>query len=254
MNILPIISFFWTACCAVAMVIQTKVLAGQGLEFGVLEGFVFFGTIVGYNAPSQTKWRRWAGILLFFPALYCWWFLPFLIKAGSVAAAILWGLYLGFPGHLGFRDGPWLKPIAVSLAWAFVSVLLPFPEWPILTVSLVFLEKAFFVFALAIGYDLIDRFVDKKLGFQTLAGQLGPKGSFRLLAWMLIFSSVLAAVSFFNGIYNIRELAAVYSTLLLSAVLIPWQLNQFGSRQWQKLSIDALMFLQSALVVYLVLK
>ena len=249
MNTTSVISFFWTAFCALAMCLQTKALSGLPLEFGALEGFVFAGTIAGYNVISRIHWRSVGGALAFLPAAWFWWQLPLSIQLASVGAALFWGIYQGLPGRWGLRDWLLLKPIAVAAAWASVCVLLPFPPWPVWAIAIVFLEKGMFVFALAICYDLIDRAPDKQLGFRTLASTLGTKKSLVLFYFSLFLSGLLATIALLTETYSPEAFLAIVFVLFLSAWLPPWQLRRFGAKQWQKLTVDALMFLQSLLVL-----
>jgi 4-hydroxybenzoate polyprenyltransferase len=244
-----IMLFFWTACCAVLMVVQTRAMAGTGLAPDWLLGFVFCGTVFAYNARVPTLWRKAGALVFTVPLLYCFWRLTLPLQCSILAPGLLWGVYLGLPGRLGLRDRPWLIPFAVSLAWGFVTVWLPLPANDWLSWAGVFLGRAAFVFGLALGYDLIDRGEDRTQGLRTLAGEMGVQSTLRVANIAFAFSGLMGLAHFGLSLPLFRLLPVLWLTLLFSAWLIRWQLERFGPRQWQKITIDAMLVLQAAGVI-----
>ncbi|MBK8555300.1 MAG: UbiA family prenyltransferase [Lewinellaceae bacterium] len=241
--------FAWTAVCAVLMMLQTKALAGLGLGLDALALFVFSSTIFAYNALSQATWRKWGAALMLAPLLYSWWHLPWHLQLSIAAPGFLWGIYHGIPGKLGLRDLPWLKPFAVALAWAAVTVWLPLAAADWLRWTVVLLGRAAFVFGLALGYDLIDRGEDRRQGLRTLAGILGVQATLRVANIAFGISALAALFNTFEGLYSWSVLVWYVFSLALSAWLLRWQLRRFGPQQWQKITIDALMVLQALGVI-----
>ncbi len=243
--------FGWTGLCAVAMLAQTRLLAPGRLHEGIaLTGYVLCATWFAYNFVSPVRWMRWAGwlsggvsgcfFLLLSPA----------VQAAAMGGGVLWAAYYGFqrPGHAGLRALPMLKPVVVSFAWAWTTVLLPVPvvEWP--NVVLMFAERMAFVFALALAYDLQDLAYDRRQGVDTLARRLDAQHSFLLINAVLLLSAGCMAGSFFLGKYTLSMLLSLLISLLLSALWLRLLFQKPEWVAWRKAGVDALMVGQFLLV------
>ena len=88
------------------------------------------------------------------------------------------------------RDFSFLKIFMLAIIWALVTVLLPFDYFGNdydSRLGLLLIERAIFVFAIAIAFDIRDVEFDKTLEVKTIPIALGKFSSF-LLAGMLLIS------------------------------------------------------------------
>lgn len=248
-----IFQFFWIACCAVSMMVQTRLLLGFSSELDWLDGFVFGGTIFGYHFTNPNRYYRllawWMGVL----AGICFLMatpVNFGVHWIGLSPVILWLAYYGFqkPGNKGLRGHTLAKPLTIALTWAWVTVLLPTPleQWP----ELLFLlpGRTAFIFALALAYDLSDAAYDKSHGLTTLAGQLGNKGTLNLINSSLAFSGLCVGTNVIFHIYDYANGAALMISLIISAAWLRYMLQKKHWETWHKPLIDGLMVLQFLLV------
>ncbi len=256
-NLLPIFRLFWVACCAVALVMQTRLLLGLPLQPGWLDGFVFGGTVFGYHWTHPDKRYRllaWGfgllgGICFLIPLLDN----PQEIRVHSISLApvLFWLAYYGFqwPGKAGLRNILVAKPITVALTWAWVTVLLPTPytQWSGLLYLL--LGRAAFIFSLALAYDLSDEAYDQRHGLKTLTGRLGFEKSFVLINGSFALAALCVWANVVYDVYDIHLAAGLFISLLVCAVVLRFLLQKPSWESLQKPLIDALMVLQLLLVL-----
>lgn len=247
----------WVPCCAVALLVQTRTMHHEPPLSGWVDGFVFGGTLFGYHFNHTYGYYRAAAILAGLFAGICFlmawksaphptgWFF-----AGTMPF-LFWLGYYGFTrnGKLGFRNLPRAKPLVVALTWAWVTVLLPLPAEPNASWFFLWLGRALFILALALGYDLVDTAYDQRHGLVTWTGRLGEKGALSLINRSLFLSGLCAVVHVGDGIPGISELFAQLISLVIGAWWLPFLLRKKTWEPWHKVLIDALMVLQVALVV-----
>lgn len=244
-------SNFYIACCAVAMTLQTQLLLFGTIEYTPVIGLIFFATlmiyavhrIVGlfrltdfieegrYYIINKFKWHIWvyAGIGLI--GSFCCFFQ--LERAAQFSLVIPAFLSLGyiFPvfgeKNLRLRDFNGVKIFLVAIVWAYVTVILPTLEGDVLGMAtvLMFLERAFFVFAITLPFDIRDLKVDAYNEVKTIPAMLGVKRtqwlSFVLLGLMLL-------IAFFLYEWNI--ILGLFLSVVLTAFFIkisPKQTNDY---------------------------
>ncbi len=237
-----------TAFCALAMAWQAHRMYGGTVE---LPEAVFLGaaTVIVYHFSLPTRW--WAALLA--PAVAVSFFL---LEPEQQFAALLpfalWILYIGAPGTgaWGLRRLPWLKPLAVALAWMAATTLFPLPtELWTQTVGLC-ITRLVLVFALALAYDLHDQAEDHEGGLPTLAVQLGTRGVFRVirLCWVLAALGVLLDAGRFGMALTVGRLAGV----VLTAWLLERLFRPGSDASWRKIAVDALLLVQPAIVFFFI--
>ncbi len=232
------------------MLLQTALLLGSSLPSAWLLGFVGAATVFGYQLEGRPALRgpAWAlGVC----AAVCFFYLPPGRQLSVVLPAVVWLLYYDRyrPGlGTGLRRFPLLKPLAIALAWAGVTVLLPLPpeHWP--PAALLFLGRSAFIFALALAYDLCDQPDDQRAGLDTLVLRLGPTRSRRLIYAAFGAAAACALAQFGLRIYTCQATLALLVSLALSAVLIRPFTEQLAWGGWRKTWIDSLMFVQFVFV------
>jgi 4-hydroxybenzoate polyprenyltransferase len=119
------------------------------------------------------------------------------------------------------RDLPYLKIFLIAFSWSWITVLGPVVlkeepfSWAIL---LMLIERACFVFAITIPFDIRDLVLDQSAKVDTLPAYWGVSAAKRM-AYGALFICFLAMVA--NG------LIGCYSTSVLIALLL-----SLGSTAW----------------------
>jgi 4-hydroxybenzoate polyprenyltransferase len=245
-----LISWFrmvWIGACALGMVALTRLLLDLPAGPPGLDGFVFGATVFAYHFAHPEPTVRRAGWVAGGLAGVCYLFLPWTTQLAAAGPLLLWGLYYGLlrlPRWRGLRSRPVAKPLTVTLAWAWVTVLLPLPPERWAAALPLFTGRATFIFALALAYDLLDLDYDRHRGLATLAGQLGPPATLRLVNLALMVAAACVGVNFALHYYRLPATLAMVLSLALSAWVIRRLLGSGLTLEWQKVLVDGLMVMQ----------
>lgn len=224
------------ALAVCAFVQLTFLQLGISEDFHIL-GFVFFGTITGYNfvkyagiaklyPRSLTKSLRLiqAFSLLSFIALFF-----FLFSLST--PVILWAGVLGFitslyvlPFFFGktLRRIPKIKVFVIAACWTGTTVFLPALAegfhwgWEFWRVAL---QRFLWVVVLMIPFEIRDLSYDS-LALETLAQQFGVKGV-KILGMVLLVSIIILTMGIGNGhkgeLYSALFMAGVTAFLVLKS-------------------------------------
>lgn len=241
---------FWIGVCALAMLWQTELLLDAPSPGFWLYAFVFSATVFGYNFTAQ-KARRLPARALGVFAAFCFLELTLLQKLVLALPVLIWLLYYDRyrPGQgTGLRRYPALKPLAIALAWAGVTVLLPLPVylWP--DAALLFVGRAAFIFVLALAYDLCDQPYDLEHGLTTLVMRLGPRNSFRLIDAVLLLAAGCVGLNFGFGRFAAGPSLSLLLSLAIAEIVIRRVVGRLDWVGWRKVFIDGLMVVQFILV------
>lgn len=235
-------SNLWIAINATLQVAQTQFLLQGSLEWSASLGFVFFGTLFLYAlhrisgleqvAPFTAEGRYkvisrrkkhiriyaiaglvGAGVFyLLFPWRIKWMLLlPGLLALGYV-------LPLG-PTGLRLRDFHFVKIFLIALVWAWITVWLPSAEAGRgfdRTVLLMGLERAAFIFAITIPFDIRDLVIDRHTSVKTLPGVMGVPLAIGLSAGLL---AVMTFCVLLNN-YTPGEEAGLLASAAISLILV----------------------------------
>jgi 4-hydroxybenzoate polyprenyltransferase len=244
-------SNFYIACCAVAMTLQTQLLLFGTIEYTPVIGLIFFATlmiyavhrIVGlfrltdfieegrYYIINKFKSHIWlyAGIGLI-GSFYCFFQLQRTAQFSLVIPAFLSLGYI-FPvfgkKNLRLRDFNGVKIFLVAIVWAYVSVILPTLEGDALGMAtvLMFLERALFIFAITLPFDIRDLKVDAYNEVKTIPATLGVKRT----QWLsIILLGLMLLMAFFLYEWNI--ILGLFLSVVLTAFFIkisPKQTNDY---------------------------
>ena len=255
MTLRSILHLLLIGCAAVALLQQSAWLLLGAWASGYLSGFVGGGTIFGYYCSHPNLFLRRFAWLAGGVGLYGWY--GWINHGGSIWMSFLplliWLLYYGFqrPGHAGLRQVAVAKPFLVAFAWAWVTVVLPANSAPWAATGWMLAERSTFILALALAYDWVDRAYDRQDGLDTLARRLEIKRFIQILRLSWLASAVCAVKLYFMDIYSPFILAALLVSLVFSACWVPVVLEKKPWVEWQKHLIDAMMLLQTALVLLL---
>lgn len=249
MNIHRLFQLFWIGACALAMLWQTRFLLHDAMPSPWLSGFVFGATVFGYNFATS-HWRRRAAWFIGPLSAFCFLKLSLTQQVATVIPVVIWMLYydIRHPERSGLRKYPVLKPVAIAVSWAWVTVFLPLPFTQWADVWALFVGRAAFIFALALAYDLCDEAYDRRQGFVTLVLQLGPRKAFRLIDTALLVAAACICLNMILHHYTLPAGAALIFSLAVSRWIVRTlaALTHWGD--WRKVGIDGLMIMQLVLV------
>jgi hypothetical protein len=261
-------SNIFIAISAVAMSLETLVLIGEEGYFWVLQGEVFAATLCIYAMHRLVSLRRLREELLnerfrtirtlqrliwvvlafsiIMGAVLFWW-LKFNTQLALVLPAILsLGYVLPFWKNKRLRDFHFLKIFLIAGVWAYVTVLLPLmeAEKPIdLLLFLHFSERALFIFAITLPFDIRDWEIEKASGVQTIPSRIGVPATVNLsLACLLLWVGLCC------WLYAPIAAGLLTVVALLTAILV------WGSRRPQPDYyftgfLDGTMLLQGVVIV-----
>lgn len=248
-HLMATLGLFWIGGCAVALILQTRVISHLPIAPGWLDAFVLGSTVFGYHFAHRHRAYQTAAWLLGGLSGLCFFWLDRVTQFSALGPLLLWGAYYGlrWPGRAGLRRLPVAKPVVIALTWAWVTVWLPAQQflWPF------FVARAAFIFALALGYDLVDLAYDQRRQFVTLVNQIGPRHTYLLIINALILAAGSIGLLFAQNQLPLTVAAPIWATYLLAALTLLRIVHSTWPVVWQKAGIDALMVLQ-ALVVWLV--
>ncbi|MCB0567491.1 MAG: UbiA family prenyltransferase [Phaeodactylibacter sp.] len=266
-------SNLWIAVAALAMAAQTQLLLNGQVQPTPLLGFIFFATLFLYAVhrivglekaqPFLKKGRffvisRFRSHITFYAiaaglgAAVFFLQLSFRLQLAAVAPSLIaLGYVLPFlSGRRRLRDLSYVKIFLIAIAWSWITVLLPALElgmgWSI-PMLIMLLERAFFIFAITLPFDIRDLEVDAYNQVKTLPAQLGYRRTKALALACLLIMTALAGLNYHIDVYG----AGVFSALLLSA-LIAFALIYFADKvkhdYYFSGLIDGAMVLQFVLV------
>lgn len=161
-----------------------------------------------------------AGFLtaLFFTELH----LMFFILAVAIPTLFYTIIFTDRKNRFPVKTIPGLKTFLITFIWTTVTVLAPViqckSESDLTNTTLVFLERFFFIFAIAIPFDIRDTSHDKITGIKTIPILFGKKKSLLICTTALIISLLIALTHYISlGMYF---LLPGYSISILIAIVI----------------------------------
>lgn len=237
-------SNLWIACAAVAMAAQTQLLLTGKVQPTPLLGFIFFATLLLYalhrivglkkSKPFQSQGRykviaRFKGHISIYAAvsaggaLLCFFHLPFSLQLATFLPALIsLGYVLPFRGRR-LRDLHYIKIFLIVIAWSWITVLLPARElgmgWNIPMYAMA-LERAFFVFAITLPFDIRDLEIDRFNGVKTIPARWGILATKLLSIACLAAMLALAWLNFHIDVYSPGRFGALSLSALTAFGLI----------------------------------
>jgi 4-hydroxybenzoate polyprenyltransferase len=277
----PIKEFFQTnifiSLAAVSLTVETQILLELKPQWQPYLLFIFFAVLFEYNLhrllsilsnqeSKKLEKQLWTGIspkniyvLLFFSAagfLWSCFFVKEVVLIVFTLIAMLTLLYsiliFGNKKYLfGLREFPYLKIFLIATVWSTSTVLLPVIESPEksnnIQVMLMIVERFFFIFAIAIPFDIRDMEADQLTGLKTIPLRLNEKKSLTI-SYLALLAFFL--ISFFH--YHIRNDLFIISAISISALstYLALRMEFFKNLSWYYSGIlDGSMILQALLVV-----
>ncbi|MCB9274669.1 MAG: hypothetical protein H6564_11565 [Lewinellaceae bacterium] len=233
-------SNLWIACAAVAMAAQTQFLLTGKVQPTPLLAFIFFATLSLYAMhrviglekvrPFQSHGRyllisrfrqpiAWYAVIAAAGAAFFFFQLPFSLQVAAVLPSLISLAYvLPFFRGRRLRDLNYIKIFLIAIAWSWITVYLPALELGLsrnIPMMAMVLERALFVFALTLPFDIRDLEVDRFTGVRTLPSMLGARAVKWLAFATLLAMMALAGLNYHIDVYNTGQ----FLGLALSAAI-----------------------------------
>lgn len=149
------------------------------------------------------------------------------------------------------REIPYLKIFMIVSVWSVSTVILPVFQTGTdifsLKVLLVFMERFFFIFAIAIQFDIRDMHADRQAGLKTIPILINRNNSM-VLAYFSLLASFL--ISFFHyRVYNEWFVTGALGISILSTWLFMKMNFSNSFKKYYYTVLDGTMALQGALVL-----
>ncbi len=237
---------FWIAICALAFYVQTVFLLNDDFVWTPVAGLVFFSSfflyavhrIVGIDrlqrfvevdryhviAHFRNHIRLYA---LITGALAAWYFLqvPWLVKLALIIPGIVsLGYVLPILGdQKRLRDLSYIKIFLIAIVWAWVTVWLPALELGVYSnafVYLMLLERALFVFAITLPFDIRDLKVDAFSKVPTIPFRIGVQKTKWLAYFLLIIMLGITGLNYALGYYTLPTVVGMLFSVSTTAGMI----------------------------------
>lgn len=242
----PVIDFIlysngYIAFCAVALTFQTQLLLGQPLAITPLIGLIFFATLLVYalhrllslyKVQAFLETGRYFVINKFKSHI---WFYAVIAAIGSsicffyVSWAVRWALIIPAFFSLGYvlpvfrtrkrlRDFHYIKIFLVAVVWAYVTVILPVLEIDTNSIqqfALLFLERAVFIFAITLPFDIRDLKLDEESVVKTIPLRIGINNTVRLALGLLGIFLLFTLLSYPLVLFPAFVIIAIITGLLI---------------------------------------
>lgn len=266
-------SNLWIALAALSMAAQTQFLLSDQVTPTPLLGFILFATLLLYAVhrivglekvqPFLEKGRffvisRFRSHIMIYAAMAAigaavfFFQLPFRLQLAAVAPSLI---ALGYVlpllgGRKRLRDLSYLKIFLIAIAWSWITVLLPALElgmgWSFPMIVML-LERAFFIFAITLPFDIRDLEVDAYNQVRTLPALLGYRRTKLLALFCLLAMAALAGLNRHADVYSTGAFAGILLSGLIAFTLI-WYSDRVKHDYYFTGLIDGLMALQFGVV------
>lgn len=264
---------FWIATAALAMTGVSKYLLVGEWRLSALDGFIASGTLTiyalhrmvalhlqtgaehksRYRIMYNFRWHIWGyAVLAAGLAAIFYWHLPFYLQLGLlVPCGIALAYVIPFLNGKRLRDLPYIKIFLIAISWAWLTVVGPAMELDSSINWLLFalvLERACFIFAITIPFDIRDLILDKEV--PTIPGTFGTQPAQRSAYLALGTGLGLLAVLV---VFQILPLVILlpYAISYLSTAYLIWLSTPARHDYFFTGLMDGTMILQGVLVMSL---
>jgi 4-hydroxybenzoate polyprenyltransferase len=255
-----------------AMGLQTQWLLTHKIQFTNLIWFILFSTLTLYALHRLTglnkvqafadkgrysvisKFKSHIGIYALLGAIAGTWFFLQVEFQLQVHLVLTGFISLGyvlpvFGKGKRLRDIHYVKIFLIALTWSWVTVLLPALEagesWS-LSLWILVAERAVFIFAITLPFDIRDFQIDAHTGVKTIPGYIGMSATKKLVVVCLIIALMLGALNI-GSIYNLYSFIGFSLAILLTAGLV-WRADKVLHDYYYTGALDGSMVLQFLLV------
>ncbi|GJM31311.1 MAG: hypothetical protein DHS20C18_03120 [Saprospiraceae bacterium] len=267
-------SNLWIALAALALSVQTQWLLTNQLQWSPLWGVIFFGTLFLYAlhrligirkvsfSGGQTRFEifekfKWHlltyALLSAFAGGYFFLQLEITVIGALFLPCLISLLYVLpiFPSGKRGRDFSFLKIFLIAFSWAWITVLLPAIDlqmsW-IYPIYLIFLERMFFIFAIALPFDIRDIKVDQYNKVKTIPTRFGIYTTKRITGVVLLFMMGMVLLNYQIDAYSAASCVALCLSAIQVFVLV-YLSDRYQHDYFFSGLIDGAMILQFILVI-----
>lgn len=266
-------SNLWIAFAAVVMSWQTEFLLLHQLSLRPLHVFIFAATVFTYalhrvialhklmpflrNGRFAIIERRQRDILLYavlagLVTLISYCFLPRQVQRSAIIPGLL---ALGYILPLlrkgrRLRDIHYLKIFLIAAVWTWVTVCLPAEDFHLggfIPVWIMAVERAFFIFAITIPFDIRDWVIDQAAQVKTLPQHWGVQRARRIAAGLLLAMAFPIVLNYLINAYSPAAVIAfglsIASTFFLLIKATPDKHDYYYTAL-----LDGTMILQAVLI------
>lgn len=260
----------WLGLCGVVCTWGTFVLLHQSVPVRYL-AFVLAGTMTIYTYHgyrNQRNIQQNSGKSSANPA-----YIKIILLAGSIATLILYlmlsqtsqiilllpvcmSLLYVLPNYHGKRlkDYPFIKIIAIVVAWTMVTYLIPvwnIPEWwTQWGYNFLMLDRMLFFFTLAIPFDIRDMQYDQDHELKTIPNTIGLDNSQNLALFSLFLAAgFMSMATELLNIHGVIKIGILLVYILIGLVVIQLKKNPgSGFYAWV---IDGFLLLYGFIIIFL---
>ena len=184
---------------------------------------------------------------------YCFFLMPYRLQLGCLFPCFLsLGYVLPlFGNQRRLRDFNYIKIFLIAIAWSWITVLLTAQELHLssqVSVYLMFIERALFVFAITIPFDIRDLAIDKFNKVKTIPAVWGVRPAKNLAYAALLLSAVLVIVSVFASFYALHTGIALLISLVFAALAVGGS-GRYNHDYFYTGFVDGTMLIQALLVI-----
>lgn len=225
---------------------QTQLLFKKELELTPIIGLIFFATWFLYAIhrlvalqkvkPFQNEgrylvissYKNHIVIYAFIAALggaYCFFLVERAVQLSLVIPAII-SLGYVFPivkGNLRLRDFNHIKIFLIAIVWTWVTVILPALEWGEMgntSVWLMVLERALFIFAITLPFDIRDIKIDEHINVKTIPAVIGARKAKFLAYFCLVLMLIVVMINTQLGFYSFDNQTALIVSAITTGIFI----------------------------------
>ena len=267
-------SNIWIALCAVAMAFQTQFLLLHQLTFTPLMALIFAATlflyavhrIVGISKVKEFwEMERYAVIAQFkhhisfyaliagIGSLLSFFYLKLSIQLSLFFPAIISLAYVlpFLKGKKRLRDFDDIKIFLIAIVWSWITVILvsiDHGDFIDKKIWILALEKAIFIFAITLPFDIRDLKVDAHSKVKTIPARLGIFKTRALILFSFFLVLCLALLNTYWGLYDTNGMFAILISTVLTYSLCHYS-DQIKNDYFFTGLIDGTMILQTVLVI-----
>ncbi len=152
--------------------------------------------------------------------IYCFWQLDPSYRQHLLWPCLISLLYIvpAF-GSKRLRDFDFIKIFCIAFVWSYLFCIPLFVHDVEYSTSILF-EKAFFIFALTIPFDIRDREADRSERLRTIGNTLAWKSAITFSFACLLACSAIAIALYAGKIYALPQLTVLVLSYIVSALLI----------------------------------
>ncbi len=263
---------FWIALAAWLMQAQTQLLYFGTWRWSALDGFVAAGTLVIYAihrlvAMQLQEEPVYAGrfrimrdyqhhivayaVLAAITGAWFFFQLEFSIQLTLLVPCLIALAYV-LPLFKGrrLRDFSYLKIFLIAFSWAWITAVGPVIQWGgELNIAVLWLvvERAAFVFAITIPFDIRDLQLDQVGQVSTLPGKFGVERAKRIAYFALAIMVVAIILNGVGGFYSLLVATILFLSALAAGALIYYSHAQRHDYYFTG-ALDGTMILQALLI------